>query len=61
MDHAQPTSQFADGCIEVIQTERGVQWRICSGGVCLTDGSGLRLLERYEALLISQGKRVPPG
>lgn len=53
--------QSADDRIEVVMTSTGCQWRICSRGVCLTDHSGLRLLERYEALLISQGKRVPPG
>lgn len=53
--------QSADGCITVVQTPAGIVWRICSGGTCITDHSGLRLQLRYEALLISQGKRVPPG
>ena len=34
-------------------------WRICSNGTCLTDYSGRRLLNRYQALLIDQGKPLP--
>jgi len=40
-------------------TPEGLQWRICSGGTCLSDHSGRRLLERYQALLIDQGKELP--
>jgi len=51
--------QPVDGILEVIQNAHGPMWRICSDGVCLTDFSGGRLLERYQALLIDQGKEAP--
>ena len=60
MDHQQQSPQ-SDEQLHVVVTSEGVAWRICSGGVCLTDASGLRLMERYAALLVSQGRRVPPG
>jgi hypothetical protein len=34
-------------------------WEICSGGICLRDRSGPSLMERYRALLVSQGRAVP--
>ena len=57
----QQQSHQSDEQLHVVVTSEGVVWRICSGGTCLTDASGLRLMERYAALLVSQGRRVPPG
>jgi hypothetical protein len=37
----------------------GCCWQICAGGVCLRDRSGARLMERYRALLVSQGRAAP--
>lgn len=50
-----------DGVLHVVVTDNGVRWRVCHGGQCLIDSSGIRLMARYEALLTSLGKRVPPG
>ena len=50
-----------DGVIHVTMTDEGLRWRVCHGGQCLIDSSGSRLMARYETLLISLGKRVPPG
>ena len=54
-----PCRQSGDDILEAVMTPEGLQWRICSGGTCLTDHSGRRLLERYQALLIDQGKESP--
>jgi hypothetical protein len=37
----------------------GCCWQICAGGLCLQDRSGARLMERYRALLVSQGRAAP--
>lgn len=61
MDLPHVVPQSGDGQLMVINTPHGGMWRICSGGTCLYAHSGLRLLEQYRALLISQGHPVPPG
>jgi hypothetical protein len=50
-----------DDQLTVVATSRGPWWRICSRGVCIVDPIGARLLERYRALLVSQGRPVPPA
>jgi hypothetical protein len=37
----------------------GCCWQICTGGLCLQDRSGARLMERYRALLVTQGRPAP--
>lgn len=53
--------QSADGQLVVVNTSRGAMWQVCLGGVCLQAHSGIRLMEMYRALRVSQGRLVPPG
>jgi hypothetical protein len=59
MESPNASTQSGDDVLEVVQDTSGLMWRICTGGVCLTDYSGKRLLQRYQALLIDQGKEMP--
>jgi len=59
MQSTNASPQSGDDALEAIQTGQGLMWRICSNGICLTDYSGRRLLNRYQALLIDQGKPLP--
>jgi hypothetical protein len=34
-------------------------WEICSGGVCLRDRDGARVMSRYRDLRRSQGRVIP--
>jgi len=43
----------------VIDEHGSACWEICAGGVCLRDRCGLKLMERYRALLVSRGQAVP--
>ena len=43
----------------ILDAAGGAAWEICSGGVCLQDRNGARLMARYRALLVSQGRPVP--
>lgn len=61
MDHAQRIIQSADDQMVVIDSPQGALWQICSGGVCVQAHSGVRLMELYRQLLISQGRPVPMG
>ncbi len=61
MDPQRPITQSADGQLVVIATAKGALWQVCSGGVCVQAHSGVRLIEAYRQLLISQGRPVPPG
>ena len=61
MSDQQVPQSADDGLLKVVDHGRGAQWQICSQGTCLVDCCGARLMARYEALLISQGLRVPPG
>jgi hypothetical protein len=61
MDPQRPISQSADGQLVVIATAQGALWQVCSGGVCVQAHSGVRLIEAYRQLRISQGLPVPPG
>jgi hypothetical protein len=54
-------SRPAAAVIEVVDTEHGAMWQACVGGVCVRAHSGVQLLELYRALLVSQGRPVPPG
>lgn len=54
-----PQSDHADQLSVVVDDAGGVAWQICSGGICLRNRCGARLLEDYRALLVSQGKPVP--
>lgn len=53
--------QSADGQVTVVMTVKGAMWQVCSGGTCVRAHSGVRLIEQYRALLVSQGRLVPPG
>ena len=53
--------QSADGQLVVVATAKGALWQVCSGGVCVQAHSGVRLIEAYRQLRISQGLPVPPG
>jgi hypothetical protein len=61
MDESRPTPQSADGQLVVVNTSSGAMWQVCIGGTCVRAHSGVRLMEQYRALLISQGRLVPPG
>lgn len=52
-------SDHADQLSVVVDDAGGVAWQICSGGICLRNRCGARLLEEYRALLVSQGRPVP--
>lgn len=43
----------------VVDDAGGCCWEICSGGVCLRSRSGPAVMERYRALLLSQGRPAP--
>lgn len=43
----------------VVDDAGGVSWEICSGGVCLQDRNGARVMERYRLLRCSQGRLAP--
>jgi hypothetical protein len=59
-DQAQSSqSDQGDRLHVVVDAAGGCCWEICAGGVCLQDRCGARLLERYRALLVSQGRPVP--
>lgn len=53
--------QSADGQLVVVMTLQGAMWQVCSGGTCVRAHSGVRLIEQYRTLLVSQGRMVPPG
>lgn len=59
MDVQRPMVQSADGQLVVVKTEQGAMWQVCSGGTCVQAHSGMRLMELYRQLLISQGRPVP--
>lgn len=54
-----PQSGQADELRVVVDAAGGTAWEICSGGVCLRDRCGARLMESYRALRISQGRLAP--
>ena len=52
--------QSDDDRLRVVQdAQGGACWEICSGGVCLQDRSGARVMKLYRALLVSQGRPAP--
>jgi hypothetical protein len=61
MQPLQPSPHFAfpDPLRVVADDAGGAAWEICSGGVCLRDRDGCRLMSRYRDLLVSQGRPVP--
>lgn len=59
MDVQRPMVQSADDQLVVVRTEHGAMWQVCSRGVCVQAHSGVRLIEAYRQLLISQGRPVP--
>ena len=61
MEGSRYTEQSADDQLVVVRTESGAMWQVCSGGVCVQAHSGVRLMELYRQLLISQGRPVPMG
>lgn len=61
MPDQQTFSQSDDGRLRVVNSSRGALWLICSGGTCVCGHSGEQVMARYRALLISQGKPVPPA
>lgn len=61
MDVQRAIQQSADDQLVVVRTEHGAMWQVCSGGVCVQAHSGVRLMELYRQLLISQGRPVPAG
>jgi hypothetical protein len=61
MDLQRSMIQSADGQLVVVRTTEGAMWQICSGGVCVQAHSGVRIIELYRQLLISQGRPVPEG
>jgi hypothetical protein len=52
-------SEQGDRLHVVADAAGGCCWEICVGGICLQDRSGARLMERYRALLVSQGRPAP--
>jgi len=49
----------ADELRVVADDAGGAAWEICSGGVCLRDRCGARLMAQYRALRVSQGRPAP--
>lgn len=43
----------------VIDDAGGAAWEICAGGICLRDRCGARVMAKYRALLLSQGRPAP--
>ena len=43
----------------VVDDAGGAAWEICSGGVCLRDRDGARVMARYRVLRCSQGRTIP--
>ena len=60
MEPSQPAqSGESDQLRVVVDDAGGVAWEICSGGVCLRDRDGARVMERYRTLRRSQGRATP--
>ena len=54
-----PQSAEHDQLRVVVDDAGGAAWEICSGGVCLRDRDGARVMERYRTLRRSQGRLTP--
>lgn len=54
-----PQSAEPDRLRVVVDDAGSACWEICSGGVCLQDRDGARVMERYRTLRRSQGRLTP--
>lgn len=54
-----PQSGESDQLRVVVDDAGSACWEICSGGVCLRDRDGARVMERYRTLRRSQGRLTP--